>query len=382
MPGTKLRLLLVITGLQAAGAELMLFRLLKHMDRDRFELHVISLSTLDEVGPMLRAEGIRVEVLGMSGPLSMLLRFGALVQRMRAFKPDVVQTWMYHADLLGGLAARLLGVRRVVWSIRNSDLDPTSTKASTRMVVRASALVSGWVPDVVVSCSEVARKLHVAQGYAAGKFKTIPNGFELQRFKPDAAARRAIRAELGLNDEVTLVGVLGRYHPQKNHLGFVRAAADLAKKLPQVRFVMAGQDVEPGNSELKRAIDLSGMTGRFFLLGRRADAPSVMAALDVLVSASVFGEAFPNVLGEAMACGVPCVATDVGDSAQIVGDTGRIVQAGDEHALSDAIQAVLELPALDRQALGEAARRRVEHLFDLGEVVKRFESLYLGLVSE
>ena len=144
---------------------------------------------------------------------------------------------------------------------------------------------------------------------------------------------------------------------------------------------MAGQDVAAGNGELERAIELAGMTGRFFLLGRRADAPSVIAALDMLVSASGFGEAFPNVLGEAMACGVPCVATNVGDSALIVGDTGRIVQAGDEHALSEAMQAVLKLPMLDRQALGAAARRRVEEMFDMGTVVRRFERLYLGLVS-
>jgi glycosyltransferase involved in cell wall biosynthesis len=295
---------------------------------------------------------------------------------LRALAPDVVSTWMYHADLLGGVASRLAGVRGVGWSIRNSDLDATHTKLSTRLVVSACASVSRWIPARILCCSVVARHVHVGCGYAADKMVVIPNGFDLARFAPNADARAAVRLELGIPADAPLVGVVGRFDPQKDHAGFFRSAAILRRHMPSVRFLLAGKDMDHANAELVSAMDKAGARDASHLLGLRSDMPALMASLDVLVSSSAYGEAFPNVVGEAMACAVPCVVTDVGDCAYIVGDTGITVPPGDNAALAAAMQTLLALSRQERAVIGDRARARVAENFDITQVVHQYERFF------
>jgi glycosyltransferase involved in cell wall biosynthesis len=374
-----LKIVIVITGLATGGAEIMLLKLLERLD-DRFSLHVISLAPLGEIGPQIQAQGIPVESLGMRPGVPSPMAFIRLVRRLRALKPDVVHTWMYHADLLGGLAARLAGIGAIGWCIRHSNLDRDKTKASTRAVVAACAWISGRVPDRILCCSEVARKIHVDVGYAADKMVVVPNGFDLSRFQPDPRARAAVRSELNLAADTRLVGLIGRFNPQKNHAGFFQAAGLLHRRLPTVRFLLAGKGIDEGNGELVRAMESAGIRSVTHLLGLRSDISRLMAALDVLASSS-FGEAFPNVLGEAMACGVPCAVTDVGDSAYIVGDTGKVVLAEDMAGLAAAMESLLLLSPVERQALGLRARSRVAENFEIGQVVKRYEAFYEDLAA-
>jgi glycosyltransferase involved in cell wall biosynthesis len=208
----------------------------------------------------------------------------------------------------------------------------------------------------------------------------IPNGFDLARFQPDALRRSAVRAELGVGDDVPLVGLIGRFDPQKNHAGFFEAAGCLLRRLPMVHFVLAGKGIDEGNRALMRMVETAGVGHVTHLLGLRSDIPHLMAALDVLASSS-YGEAFPNVLGEAMASGVPCVVTDVGDSAYIVGDTGRVVLPGNMAGLAAAIEDLLTLPAAERAALGERARARVAEHFEIGRVVQQYERFYDDLIE-
>jgi glycosyltransferase involved in cell wall biosynthesis len=287
---------------------------------------------------------------------------------------------MYHADLLGGLAARLAGVPAIGWAIRNSGLDWGKTKLSTRVVTGACARLSRWVPDRILTCSEVARQVHVGYGYAADKMVVVPNGFNLARFQPDAPARVAVRAELGVGNDTPLVGLIGRFDPHKNHAGFFEAAGCLHRRFPTVHFVLAGQGIDEENPELLRLMETAGVHQVTRLLGLRSDIPRLMAALDVLASSSS-AEAFPNVLGEAMACGVPCAVTDAGDSAYIVGDTGRVVRFGDMQGLAEAMEELLTLPPAERTALGECARTRVAEHFEMGQVVKRYEAFYEELAE-
>jgi len=317
-----MKILYVITGLATGGAEMMLLKVLGRLDRQRFSPHVISLTSLGELAPRIAALGIPVEAVGMKPGVPNLLDFFRLVRKLKRLNPDVVHTWMYHADLLGGLAARLAGVSAVGWCIRNSNLDKDKTKFSTRAVVRLCALTSKWVPLRILSCSEQARQVHVVCGYAAEKMVVVPNGFDLTRFKPDEDARKRIRTELGIEVDTPLVGLIGRFDPQKNQAGFFEAAGVLHRRMPHAHFVLAGQGIDVSNAALMQAAARAGVLAKSHLLGLRNDIPALMAAVDVLASSS-YGEAFPNVLGEAMACGVPCVVTDVGDSAYIVGDTGR-----------------------------------------------------------
>lgn len=374
------RIVFIITGLSTGGAEMMLLKVLARLDRQRFSPRVISLTTLGELAPRIAALGIPVDALGMKPGLPSPPGFFRLVRTLKRLNADVVHTWMYHADLLGGLAARLAGVTAIGWCIRNSNLDRDKTKFSTRAVVGLCASISKWVPSRILSCSEQARQVHVACGYAAEKMVVVPNGFDLARFKPDEGARKRVRTELGLDVDTPLIGLIGRFDPQKNHAGFFEAVGILHRRMPHVHFVLAGQGVDRGNVALVQAMTEAGVLDHTHLLGLRNDVPDLMAALDVLASSS-YGEAFPNVLGEALACGVPCAVTDVGDSAYIVGDTGRVVAPGDMAELAAALEALLALPPPEKAALGARARARVAEYFEIGKVVQQYEEFYESLFA-
>ena len=366
---------IVITGLSTGGAEIMLLKLLERIDRSRFSLHVFSLTSLGEIGPRIQALGIPVEAMGMNRHAPSPFAVAALARRLRETKTDLVHTWLYHADLLGSLAARLAGVRTIAWCIRNTDLDRDKSKLATRLVARLNAIVSRWLPTGILCCADAARDVHVALGYARDKMEVIPNGFDLSRYRPDAEARQSVRTELNLASHTPLVGIVGRHDPQKNHAGFLVAAGLLLRSRPDVRFVLVGTGIDSGNEELTAAARRAGVFDAAHWLGRRDDIPRLMASLDVLVSSS-FSEAFPNVLGEAMACGIPCAVTDVGDSAAIVGDTGRVVRSGDMPALAAAIDDLLALNPAQRAAWGGRARLRVAEHFEIGRVVRRYEDYY------
>lgn len=376
-----MRIVFIITGLATGGAETMLLKVLERLDRQRFSPHVISLTTPGDLAPRITALGIPVEAVGLKSGLPSPSGFFRLVHTLKRLNPDVVHTWMYHADLLGGLAARLAGVSAVGWCIRNSNLDRDKTKYSTRAVVSLCASISKWVPSRILSCSEKARQVHVMCGYAAEKMVVVPNGFDLTRFKPDGDARRRVRIELGLEADTPLVGLIGRFDPQKNHAGFFEAAGALHCHRPYVHFVLAGQGINSSNAALMLAISQQGVLANTHLLGLRSDMPKLMAALDVLCSSSSYGEAFPNVLGEAMACGVPCAVTDVGDSAYIVGDTGCAIAPGDMAGLAVALEMLLVLPPSEKAALGERARARVATYFEIGGVVRRYEDFYESMLA-
>lgn len=371
-----MKIVFITTTLTTGGAEMMLLKLLQHLDRGRFEPIVFSLRGRGEIGPHIEALGIPVLALGMNPGLPNPFKFLTFVNHLRRINPGVVQTWMYHADLLGGVAARLTGCKQVIWGLRNSNLDAQLTKRSTLWVVKACAAVSSWLPARILACSRRTVEIHSALGYRADKMQVIPNGFDLDRFKPDASARTLVRNELGLAIETPLVGLMARYDAQKNHLGFIEAAALIHQQLPAVHFVLAGGGIEVGNAALKAAIQAHGIAPVLHLLGRRDDMPRLMAALDVLVSSSSYGEAFPNVLGEAMACGVPCVVTDVGDSSEIVGDTGRVVRSGDMAGLARHIVDVLRLPAGQKTLLNKQARIRVEKNYEIGRIAKLYGAFY------
>ncbi len=360
---------------------MMLLKVLERLDRQRFEPYVISLTTLGELAPSIEAFGIPVDAIGMKPSGLNPFKFLGLVRMLKSLNAPIVHTWMYHADLLGGLAARLAGVSAISWCVRNSILKKSETKLSTRAVVGLCASLSEWVPSRILVCSEMARKVHVELGYVEKKMLVVPNGFDLFRFKPDEDARKKIRAELGIAVDTPLVGLIGRFDPVKNHLGFIEAAGLLHRRMPHVHFVLAGKNIDIYNSELVQPISQAGVLNNVHLLGLRNDMPALMAALDVLASSS-YGEAFPNVLGEAMACGVPCVATEVGDSAYIVGDTGRVVASGDMPGLAHALEALLVLRPPEKLALNERARARVAVNFEIGKVVKQYEDFYESLLAK
>jgi len=368
----RLRVLQIITGLEVGGAETVLCRLLGQFDRSRFDCHVLALKDDGPLGQRMRGLGVEVECFSLQrNPL----RWFQLARRIHELQPDVVQTWLYHADLLGGLAARLAGVPALIWSVRHANLERGRNETSILMLVRVLAAFSHWMPRRIVFNSRVAQAAHERIAYASDAAQIIPNGFDAETFRPDPSAREALVRELGLPEGSRLIGLVARFHPQKDHRTFLRAAARIRQSSPDARFVLCGREVTPQNARLTGWMDECGLNGFVHLLGVRDDVPSIQAALDLAVSSSS-GEAFPNAIGEAMCCGVPCVVTDVGESAALVGETGLAVPREDPRALADACLALLGQPAEVRRALGAAARRRIEEQYSLAGVVRQFEQLY------
>ena len=381
MTAAPLRMTFIITDLLTGGAELMLARLLGALDREVFAPRVIVLADDGPVGEKLRAQGVPVETLGLppGSPLGAGRAVLRLARILRRERPALVQTWMYHADLLGGLGAKLAGLP-VVWSIRNHTLDPTVLKRSTRIVVRLCAVLSRIVPERVVTNARATARVHIDAGYDAERMLVIPNGFDLETFKPDSAARRAVRAELGLPPDTPLVGLAARFDPMKDHRTFAAAAGLAAAQNQAVHFVLFGSGVDSANRELNGWLQDAGAADRAHLLGSRTDMPRLLAALDVAALSSM-GEAFSNVIAEAMACGVPCAVTDVGDSALIVGQTGRVSPPNDPAALAANWLELLALTPAERQALGAAARLRITENYSLAHSAAQFADLYLSLIQ-
>jgi len=370
----------VITTLGPAGAETMLCRIASGMDHSRFKNEVVSLTGILDLADTMEATGARVRTLGMKkgAPNPMLVM--RLAQWIRESKPDVIHTWMYHANLIGAFAAKLAGNVPVVWSVHHSVLDARLDKRRTMWVNRACALLSNYLPAQIVFCSQASLRIHEKLGYASRKLRLIPNGFDLDQAKPELAARESVRAELGIPNDTLLIAMVARFHPHKDHRNFVRAAQLLHQQMPDVHFLMCGMNVTWQNAELAGWIDAAGIRGRCHLLGARSDVPRLFSAADLATSASC-NEAFPIAIGEAMACETPCVVTDVGDCALIVGDTGEVVPPGNPIVLAECWRKLLEAGPEARREMGIAARQRVQLRFALPAIVERYQELYLKVGS-
>ncbi len=360
----------IITGLDDGGAEAVLYRLCT-LDRVRRH-HVVSLTDRGKYGPMLEAAGIPVSTIGLPRGKVTLAGFRRLRRMIAELRPDAVQTWMYHANLLGGLAARLAGVHNVVWGIHHTTLDPQHSRRSTILVARACALLSRSIPRRIVCCAERSRQVHAGLGYEADRMRVIPNGYDLSVFRPDPGLGADLRRELGLAADATVIGFVARFDPLKDHRTLLQALALLRARGIMPTCLLVGDGLALENGPLAEMISATVPADQIRLLGRRGDIPAVMNALDVHVMSSS-SEAFPNVLAEAMACGTPCVSTDVGDAAVIVGATGRIVPSRDTAALAEAIAEMLVLrDASDWPARRAAARAHVAENFALARMVDAY----------
>lgn len=376
----KIKIAFVITSLAPGGAQMMLFKLLSLLNQKVFEPSVICLTDLTPLAESFREKGVQVESLGLARGRPDPRGVFRLSSRLREIRPLIIQTWMYHADLVGGLAACLAGRLPVIWNIRHSNLNPETDKRSTLLTAKLCARLSRRIPRRIVCCAKSAKEFHVNLGYDREKFTVIPNGFDLTAFQPNAAARRQARDELGLLPDDFVVGLAARFHPHKDHRNFILAAGLLATRFPQSKFILCGDGIDKNNLDLVALIKETGVTKNFFLLGKRTDMPSITAAFDVACSASIT-EAFSNTVGEAMACGVPCAVTDVGDSAAIVGETGRVVHPEDPAAMAKALESLINLGPEGREGLGRSARARIIKNFSLETVVHRYESLYQEVLS-
>ena len=366
----------IITGLNDGGAEAVLYRLCLS---DKTSRHIV-ISLMDEgkYGSMLKVAGVEVHCLNMPQGRITLSGLWRLFKLLRKHKPNVVQTWMYHADLIGGVVARLAGVKNIIWGVHHTTLVKGESKRSTILIAKLNAILSRFVPKKIIYCAAKSREVQEFIGFSESKGVVVPNGYNISDFQPSDEGWYSFRKELCVDHDVFLIGHVGRFSPYKDYSSLFKAFGLVLEKEVNTQFVLVGTGLEYQNQELLDLIPSEVYKNRFLLLGRRNDISSVMNGMDLFVLSSVT-EAFPNVLNEAMACGTPCVTTDVGDAGVIVGDTGWIVDPRKPQQLADAIDSANKESQMDKQAWlarKNAARNRIVENFSIEKMVASYRQVW------
>lgn len=374
-----MRIMHLITGLGIGGAEMMLFRFVAAEESKRHDTSVVSLRGLDYIGEKILDLGVPVFALDMKPSGMDPMAIARLRRHIQHVRPDIIQTWMYHADLVGGLMGKSLGIP-VVWGIHNELLHPDEPSPTVGFVKHVCSRLSTTLPDAIVSCSESAARYHTDWGYDSSRMSIIPNGFDLTFLTPERGARESVRKELGIPRDADIIIHVARMNPVKNHRGVLESAALLHERRPDVHFLMAGFGVEPDHEIFRPWLEGKILGENLHVLGPRTDIHRLQAAADIATLPS-YSEAFPMAIGEAMALGTPCVVTDVGDLALMAGDSGIVVPAGDPVAVADAWEALLREGPVERKARAIAARKHIEEKFSISGVVNRYLSVYHDVLA-
>ncbi len=369
------KILHVITDLDVGGAEMVLTQAAPALAQRGFQQAVISLSSPGALETRLRNHGIPVTSLGMKAGCPSLSAFRKLRALIRDFQPDLIHSWLYHADLYASLAAQRMSVP-VIWGLHNATLSPDA-KLSTKAVVRLLAWLSNKIPCQILTCSQSGGENHIRLGYAGQKMIFVPNGFDTDRFCPNVEIRQRKRLDFGVSADEILIGNVSRFDAQKDHRTLINAWGQLVQREPKrkLRFLLAGKGLDAVNSQLLQWLSEAGISDRTLLLGIYEDIPHVLNALDLFVLSSI-GEAFPVALGEAMAAGLPCISTNVGDAALLLGAAGTNVPPADAQALTSAMQTFLNLDSADQMKLGVMARERILANFSLERMIDAYIEIY------
>ena len=364
-----MRILHVITNTEVGGAETMLYKVVRASQPLGVESAVVSLMDCGTLGNRILELGVPVSALRINRRLTTLPRVAGLARKIRAFRPHVVQTWMYHADLIGGIAG-WFARRPVVWNIRHGPLDESDGQI-TKIVANLCAGLSRFLPRRVLINSRLAADAHSNLGYETRKLIVVPNGFETENLRPNPELRATFRRQFAFRDETLVFGHCGRYHPVKDHVTFLEAASRVVREIGEVRFVLSGTGVDKTNSELQSHIQRLGIGNYCRLLGSLRDVRPMLNGIDHMVLTSTT-EGFPNVIGEAMACGRSCIVTDVGDCASVVGDSGWVVPARNPDHLAKALVTASRLAPQERLRRSVQARVRVVDKYSIHQITQEY----------
>lgn len=377
----RIRVLHIVADLRTGGAEIMLARLINNSDSRIFEHHILSMRSAGDFRQMAQNKQVSICVLGINGWLSGVFHIFSLRRAIRKFRPHVIHTWLYHANVVGGVSGRLWSNAKIVWGLHSGWLSHNHTKRLTLLMRRVGGWLSGWVPDSIICCAHSVKEVHAGLGYTPDKLAIVSNGVELDRFYPDNLARQILRSEWRIAPDQLTIGMIARFDPQKDVCTFLEAASIVRRYYPNVRFILCGPGFDPNNQEVIEQLKRRHLLQHVTLLGFRSDIPRVMAALDTLVLSSRYGEALPLVVMEAMACGLPVVASDIGDIQRITGRWGTTVTPGSAGEFAEAILAYARLTEDKRRELSLNARQRVAEMFPLAKAIDQHEALYRHLLE-
>lgn len=364
----------IIVGLNVGGAEMMLKRLVEFKPDRISESIVVSLTTLGEIGLALRARGVTVVALGLTSLWHAPVALCRLIRLIHQYEPKIVQTWMYHADFLGGLAARLAGRYPVVWNVR-SNLTPFNPFRASFWLIRLCALCSHVIPTRIICCAHSARATHIKLGYATHKITVIPNGYDFFEFEIEQTTRVLARHALGIEDKDIVIGIVGRFDPLKDFHNFVKSAALLAVQCDNAKFLMVGRDNDWDNTVLRTWVEQAGLLNKFLLVGQQINVPYFFSTMDIFCLSSL-NEAIPSVVIEAMGFGLPCVVTDTGDAAEVLNDARFTVPTKNSAALADALLKMSRMDAVVRQQIGEKNAQRVRSNFSIEKSSECYALVY------
>lgn len=376
-PGEALKVLHVITALNFGGAETMLAKLLEQENASGIAVasSVLSIMPPGRMGERIRNTGVPLATTGVNGPASIARGLARIWTWARQTRPDLVVGWMYHGQLAATLAAAMCRPNApFIWNVRHSVDDLRQEKKSTQLVLRLAARLSKR-PSAIIYNSHAAAVQYRKIGYCPEREIVIPNGFDCELFQPNATARPRLLQTFGIDGRALVVGMVARSHPMKDPATLVRAVLDARQAGTDIHLLIAGTDMHRPTPEVAQLV-AQLPADRVTLSDHRADTKHLLPGLDVLALPSAWGEGFPNVVGEAMASGVPCVVTDVGDSGFVVGDTGLVVPPRNPIALSQALQHVAALGPEGRARLGWAARDRILDHFSLHGVTRQYHRLF------
>ena len=377
-----MRVMHIIIGLDVGGAELTLERLIsEHLSlKTPIQHSVISLTTIGEIGIRLRKAKISTYALNMKSVFHVPIILLRLIKLLRKNRPDIVQTWMYHGDLVGGLAARAVGIENVIWGIRTTDISKGGSKM-TRIIRWLCARMSGFLPTMIVCAAEASRLNHIGLGYKADRMITIPNGVKINNRLGIKNAAYELRKSNNLSERALIIGMVGRFNAVKGHYIFIQAAKKIASQCPNSQFMIVGRDCNKENAKLMEWIRATGIPEKFVLLGQRSDVPTCLRAMDIFIMPSRT-EGFPNVLAEAMAMARPCIATDVGDAALILQQFGLIVPSEDPDKMAEAACFLIRASNEFKNALGKSAQEHVNANYTLEKSALSFSELYSSLMQK
>lgn len=370
-----MKIMHVITGLGVGGAEIALCNLSENLNALGAQQIVVSLSSEGLLSKRVREAVARLEHLDMKPGRPHPAALRNLTKLIAFEKPDLVHSWMYHANLAASLACLVGKVPPVIWAVHASVDSLRREKRATRCLIWLGARLS-WQPQRIVYVSRLAARQHRNLGYRKTGERVIPNGFDTDKLCPSRLQREKTRAELRVSDQDFVIGLIARYHPMKDHKNFMRAAACFAADRPNAAFVLAGNGLDMENDEVVNGLKSLDLMDRTRLCGRCSNVSDLIAGLDALCLSSAWGEAFPMIIGEAMACGVPCVATDVGDVREFIGDTGIVVPPMDAAALCAGWKIIANLSAEQREALGRRARDRIVRNYSSRLMASTYRNLY------